>query len=298
MLSVARLRVLDEVARGGSLSAAARALNYSPSAVSQQIALLQRETGACLVERAGRGIRLTSAGRLLAEHAATIVADLRAAELALAEFVQGTGGRLRFGSFPTANATLMPRAVAAFRHLHPHVEVELAELDRDEALVEIAERRLDLALVYQFPDMPPITDESIRTIPILTDELRIMLPNGHHLVGQPPLTLDQLRHENWIQGVHHGSTMDVLPRVCRAAGFEPNIVFQTDDQLAVRGLVAAGVGIALASSLATTAVPPGVVVQRLNEPALRRTVMVALPSTHPPLPAVAALVDALHSASR
>src|SRR5262245_7924939 len=129
MLNVPRLRVLYEVAKAGSLTAAAKELNYTPSAVSQQIALLQRETDSRLIERHRRGVRLTEAGRQLLRHATVVLAELRSAEAALAAVARGEGGRMRLGSFPTANATLMPRAVAAFRGDHPAVELELVELD-------------------------------------------------------------------------------------------------------------------------------------------------------------------------
>src|ERR1700754_3836511 len=129
MLNLARLHVLHEVGRLGSLTAAAAELSYTTSAVSQQIAALERETGAVLLERHARGVRLTEPGRVLVEHTSTVLAELRAAEDELAAVERGSGGRLRFGSFPTANAVLMPRAVAAFRAAHPSVELVLTEHD-------------------------------------------------------------------------------------------------------------------------------------------------------------------------
>lgn len=277
MLNVVRLQVLRAVAEAGSLTAAARELSYTPSAVSQQISLLERELDVQLVVRHRRGVRLTEAGRVLTHHAAAVLGELAAAEVAVAAVARGQGGRLRFGSFPTANATLMPLAVAAFRETHPGVDLELVELDGDEGVCEVAEHRLDIALTYEFPLVPLVCPRDLDTVTLLDDALRIMLPAGHPLAGRESLRLTELRDERWIQGARHGSTLDVLPLSARSAGFEADIVFRSDDQMAVRGLVAAGVGIALVSSLSLSLVPDGVVARRLDEPTLVRRIMVVVP---------------------
>jgi DNA-binding transcriptional LysR family regulator len=297
MLSLPRLTVLHAAARTGSLTLAAEALSYTPSAVSQQIALLERETGAQLLERHARGVRLTEAGRVLVEHTATVLAELEAAEDALDAVVHGEGGRLRFASFPTANAVLMPRAVAAFRPRHPGVELVLSERDRDDGLAGVAGRELDLALVYEFSLVPVIVPATVEVRPLLVDAVYIMLPERHRLARRRRLRLGELADEPWIQGVRSGSTLDVLPMAARAAGFEAQVVFRTDDQTTVRGLVAAGLGIAMVPSLIVASLPPGVVVLPLDEPALTRTVMVALPSARP-LPAAMAMVAALEAAAK
>jgi DNA-binding transcriptional LysR family regulator len=292
MLNVPRLRVLCEAARTGSLTDAAEALSYTTSAVSQQITLLERETGARLLERHARGVRLTEAGRVLLEHAVKALDALDAAEEALHELQRGEGGRLRFASFPTANAVMMPRALAAFRAAHPGVELILSERDRDEGLAGVAERELDLALVYEFSLVPVVVAPTVRLRPLLTDAVYIMLPTDHRLARRRRLRLGDLAGESWIQGVRSGSTLDVLPMAGRAAGFEPQVVFRTDDQTTVRGLVAAGLGIAMVPSLILSSLPPGVVVRPLDEPALTRTVMTATPADDP-LPAALAMIEAL-----
>lgn len=297
MLNVTRLQVLFEVARLGSLTAAAKQLNYTTSAVSQQITLLQREAGMPLIERHARGVRLTEAGRVLARHAGSVLAELRAAEAALSAVGQGFGGRLRLGSFTTANAALMPHAVASFRKDHPDVQLDLTELDRDEGLVAVAEHHVDLALVYEFPIVPMVTPDQVEIVPLLVDPLHLLFPAGHPMAKRRRLRLADLAEQDWIQGVRHGSTTAVLPQACRAAGFEPRIVFRTDDQMTVRGLVAAGVGIALAPWLALSAVPPGLIARPLREPDLTRTVMVALPAGTHRLPAATAMVDMLRLAA-
>ncbi len=296
MLSLPRLRVLHEAARTGSLTLAAEALSYTTSAVSQQITLLERETNAQLLERHARGVRLTEAGRVLVEHTATVMAELDAAQDALSAVLHGDGGRLRFASFPTANAVLMPRAVAAFRPLHPNVELVLSERDRDDGLAGVAERELDLALVYEFSLVPVVVPATVEVRQLLVDAVYIMLPEHHRLARRRRLRMGDLAEEPWIQGVRSGSTLDVLPTAARAAGFEPQIVFRTDDQTTVRGLVAAGLGIAMVPSLILSSLPPGVVVAPLDEPALTRTVMVASPASRP-LAAATAMIEALEGAA-
>ncbi|MCO1659773.1 LysR family transcriptional regulator [Pseudonocardia humida] len=295
MLNVPRLRVLYEVAKAGSLTGAAKELNYTPSAVSQQLALLQKETNARLVERHRRGVRLTESGRQLVRHAAAVLAELRTAEAALDAVARGEGGRMRLGSFPTANATLMPRAVAAFQADRPVVELDLVELDSDEGLAQVAEHQLDIALVYEFPMTPMALAPDLEVLPLVVDPLHIMLPSDHPMAGKGSIGLAELSGERWIQGVRHGSTIQVLPQACRAAGFEPGIVFRTDDQMAVRGLVAAGLGVALVPWLALSTVPPGVVVRPLDEPNLTRAVSAALPSPARRLPAAVAMVESLRA---
>jgi DNA-binding transcriptional LysR family regulator len=293
MLDVDRLRVLREVARHGSLTGAATALSFTVSAVSQQIAVLEREAGTRLLVRHARGARLTEAGRALVRHAEVILAELRAAETSLTAIADGEGGRLRLGSFTTANATLMPRAVNAFQQRHPKVELQLVEIDRDEAMAAVVMHELDLALVYEFPVVPLEMPDGVELTPLLVDPLHVALPPDHRLARRERLRLTDLAGECWIQGVHHGSTIDVLPRACRLAGFEPRIAFRTDDQMTVRGLVAAGLGVALAPSLTLPATPSGLAVRPLSEPSLTRSVSAATPAGAYRLPAAQAMIEQL-----
>src|SRR5271169_2024476 len=160
MLNVVRLKVLKEVAYRGSFSAAATALSYTQSAVSQQIAALESETGMALLERHPRGVSLTAAGQTLVGHAENVLADLDAAETALAEIAGLRGGRLRMASFPTAGATLMPLAIATFASRHPGVELTLAEDEPLQIASRLRSGELDLALLFEFDE--PGDGESAR----------------------------------------------------------------------------------------------------------------------------------------
>src|SRR5947207_6091407 len=196
MLDVRRMRVLKEVAAQRSFSAAAEKLGYTQSAVSQQIAALEREAGSILIERHPRGIRLTDAGEALVRHADKILARLAEAEAELEAIAGLRGGRLRLGSFPTAGATLMPKAIAEFSSRHPGVELSLAEAEPDESLPRLKAGELDLILV---DDSPLTDDEDVEYTHLLDDPLHLALHPDHPLVSRRRLRFEDLAAEPWIQ---------------------------------------------------------------------------------------------------
>ena len=191
MLNVNRLRVLIEVAHRGSFSAAADALSYTQSAVSQQIAALEAETGVNLIERLPRGVRLTPAGRVLLEHAEGIVARLHAAEAELAAIAGLRGGQLRMASFPTAGATLMPLAIAIFRGQHPEVSISLAEGEPEEIGPRLSAGEFDIALLFEFDGTSESLGPDFTREPLLEDPMFLALPADHALAD--PLELEQQR---------------------------------------------------------------------------------------------------------
>jgi molybdate transport repressor ModE-like protein len=292
MLDSRRLRLLLEISRQGSVTAAAAALDYTPSAVSQQVRTLEREVGAALLERRGRGVALTEPGRALARHAERIVDALGAAEAEVEAIAGLRAGVLRLGWFSTAGATLVPRAIRRFRDLHPKIELALDEGDPEECVALLREGELDLAVVYEFP-VESALPADLRTHHLLDDALHIALPPGHRLSRRRRLTLAELAGETWIQGVRQGSTVTTLPRACREAGFEPHIAFRTDDPMAWQGLVAAGIGIAVVPSLTLPTARSDITVRELDAPALVRRVSAALPPGRYTPPAAAAMVEIL-----
>jgi DNA-binding transcriptional LysR family regulator len=281
-----------EVAKCGSFTAAANALSYTPSAVSQQIAALEREAGTTLVERGARGVTLTEPGRLLANRASEIFGRLVAAELELQALAGVRSGLLRLGWFATAGATLMPHAIAAFQQAYPTVQLELFQGDPDECIPRLRRRELELALVYEF-ELAAAVGTDLEQAHLLDDPLAIGLPAKHPLASRSQVRLGDLAGERWIQGVRHGDTVEVLPRACRLAGFEPDIAFRTDDRTAVEGLVAAGVGVALMPQLTVPTARPDIVVRPLEAKGLFRRVRAALPTgTYRP-PAALVMVKVL-----
>jgi molybdate transport repressor ModE-like protein len=300
MLDVRRLRVLREVARHGSLSAAAGSLSYTPSAVSQQIAALEREAGVGLVERSARGAVLTEAGRALVRHADEIFGRIAAAEEELQALAGLRAGHLRFGAFSTAGAVLVPRAVKLYRDRHPDIEVSLSELDPEEALTNLAARELDLALVYEFPIVEQLGADGIDYVHLVDDRLYVALPEGHRLARRRRVRLSELASEQWVQGVYRGSTVAVLPAACRAAGFEPHIVFRSDDHMAVQGFVAAGIGVAVVPQLALATARRDIAIRQLEVEGdlLTRKVGIAVPRAGYVAPAVSAMLDILAEVCR
>jgi DNA-binding transcriptional LysR family regulator len=273
MLNVGRLRVLREVAQRGSFSAAAEALSYTQSAVSQQIAALEAETGTALLERLPRGVRLTGAGRTLVEHTEGILAQLEAAEEELAALAGLRGGQLRMASFPTAGAALMPVAIAAFRDSYPEVELTLAEGEPQEIAPRLRAGEFDLALLFEFGR----AEEDLKRVELLADPMHLTLPRGHRLAGKRTLRLGDLRGEAWVQTSRSSPCARHVVRSCHEAGFEPNVAFESDDYQTVQGLVAAGVGVALIPELALAVVREDIVVRALSPSPPVRSVIAALP---------------------
>jgi len=272
MLDVRRMKVLREVARQGSFSAAAEALAFTQSAVSQQVAALEREAGATLVERRGRGIRLTDAGHALVTHTDAILARLGDAEQELAAIAGLRGGRLRLGSFLSGGATLIPHAVAAFRAEHPDVELSMVEVEPEEAIDRLKRGQLDLALMYEHESMPYGLDPALEITPLLDDPYDVVLPKGHALAASRRLRLSQLSGESWICGTPRDSCQKVMIHSCNDAGFQPRVAFQTDDHHASQALVAAGVGVSLLPRLCLSTVHPAVEVRSLGRDAPVRRV--------------------------
>src|SRR5436305_8737284 len=197
MLDVRRMKVLREVAAQGSFSAAAESLSFTQSAVSQQIAALERECGASLVERGPRGIRLTDAGHALVAHADAIIARLDDAEAELAAIAGLRGGRLRLAAFQSAGATLVPRAMAEFHHRHPEVELSVKHAEQDDAQQLLRSGDVDVAVVMDFDDQP-ILGRDFELTHLLRDPYCLILSADHPLAKRQRLTLNDLGEERWI----------------------------------------------------------------------------------------------------
>lgn len=295
MLNVARLKILDEVAHRGSFSAAAEALDYTQSAISQQIAALEGEAGMTLLQRHPRGVSLTAAGQTLVGHAEGILARLESAEAALGAIAGLRGGRLRMASFPTAGATLMPLAIATFRARHPNVELTLAEGEPEQIAPRLRAGELDLALLFEFDGSA--TQQEITRTELLADPLYLALPSDHQLAKKRKLRLEDLREEAWVQTSNASPCARHVVRSCHAAGFEPNVAFESDDYQTVQGLVAAGVGVALIPELALTVVREDIAIRALSPHPPVRQVIAATPAGTRLLPAAPAMLAVLSEAA-
>jgi molybdate transport repressor ModE-like protein len=313
MLDVTRLRVLAAVARHGSVTAAAKALNYAQPSVSHHLARLEAETGTQLVERAGRGVRLTDAGRLLAGRAEEILGRLDAAEHELAAHIGQREERIRVAGFPSALATVVPAAAARLRADHPGAELLLAEAEPQGAVRMLRAGRVDVALVFSYlqqgagPQQGPPAgpeggqrpggdeEEGVRARPLLEEPVHLVTQAG---AAPPPRAagspLTGYAEHRWIAGCER--CRGHLLWQCELAGFVPQIAFTTDDVLVAQALAAAGLGVALLPDLALRAARhPGVRAESL--PGARRQVAALTYGEPPDPPAVEHLLDALADAA-
>ncbi|TMK40585.1 MAG: LysR family transcriptional regulator [Actinobacteria bacterium] len=302
MLSVPRIRVLQAVAREGSFSGAAAALAYTQPAISQQIAALESEVGLSLVDRSRRPVGLTQAGEVLLAHAEAVFARLDAAEEDLAALAGLRAGRLRLGTFPTAGATVMPQAVARFRHAHPGVELSLIEAEPEEMLPQLRSGALDVALLVEFgePSGPPRgapqgAEAELQRVALLDDRMHAVVPAQHPLAERASIRLRELRAERWIQTSPGSDAARHVQAACQRAGFEPDVYFETDDYLLIQGLVAAGAGVALIPSLALGSPTAGVAALELAPRPPVRRVLAATAAGPGRAPAAEAMVEILRA---
>jgi DNA-binding transcriptional LysR family regulator len=275
MLDVRRMRVLREVARRGSIAAAAEALSYTPSAVSQQLATLERESGVALLERGPRSVRLTDAGRALVAHTEAILARLASAEAEIRTIAAQRAGTLRLASFPTAAAALVPPALTGFGSAHPEVAVMLVEADPVAGLEQLAAGEVDVALLWEYDFVPLAVPAGLEVVPLLDDPVLVVLPAGHPAAARETVALADLAGEDWIGSTARSSCHPFTRRACRAAGFEPNVVAETNDHHVLERLVATGVGVALVSQLSLSPAAEGVVARPIAPGPLRRRILAA-----------------------
>jgi DNA-binding transcriptional LysR family regulator len=301
MLDVKRLRVLKEVAQQGSFSGAGEALGYTQSAISQQVAALERETGSTLVERGARGIRLTDAGQALVDHADGILARIAAAEEELDAIAGLRGGRLRLASFPTAGATLVPLAIKEFSRRHPGVELSLVEAEPERALPMVKGGELDVGLIFEYSSLPHTYyeqhREEIDRVHLLDDPMYIALPPDHPLAKKRNLRLEDLAADLWVQGDCNGSCGAMHIAACESAGFEPRVAFQTEDYNVVQGLVAAGVAVSLIAELALVNLRDDIVIRSLGRHAPMRHVYATTLADGYRSPATEAMLEILQGAA-
>ena len=275
MLDVKRMKVLREVASRGSFSAAAEALSFTQSAVSQQVAALEREVGTTLLERGPRGVRLTDAGRTLVSHADAILARIECAEDDLAALAGLRGGRLRLASFQSAGATLVPRAVAQFHDRHPDVELSMVEAEPEDAGERLRSGDIDLAIVFDFEPVPDTLGKDLELTHLIDDCYDAVLAKDHKLAGRRRLKLADLADEPWIGPTFACGCRQLTDRACLDAGFSPNVAFEADETMASQALVAAGVGVTIFPRLALNPLHPGVVARSLGRDAPVRRIWAA-----------------------
>lgn len=264
-LDAQALRVVRAISEFGSMTAAAASLGYSQPAVSQQIKRLETRLGMPVVERAGRGVRLTEAGVILSRHAITVTMALDAAAGELTELRGLRSGRVRMAAFPSASAAIMPGFLARTALEHPGITITYLEAEPPEAVHAVKESRADLAITFSYPgdrvDQHRESTQGLFVRALGQDEMRVVLPVGHRLAGAAAVDLADLAEETWIGGCPR--CRGHLLELCDRRGFTPRISFETDNVAAVLGLVESGIGVAMLPVLAigTVGERPGVAIR-------------------------------------
>lgn len=284
MLDVRKLSLFCDLERLGAIAAVARARTYTPSAVSQQLAALEREAGLPLLERTGRRVTLTPAGRVLARHATRVLSALEETDAALAALRSGPAGPLRIGAFPTAVRTLLPPALVALGREHPALDLMVTEVDPADAPAALRERRLDVALLNDYDVAPGDVEADLDSVPLLDETVFLAVPAGGGCTS-----LGQARDQPWILASPGTLCHEATLRACAAEGYTPRVRHRADDFATVLALVGAGQGVSLVPELAAEQAT-GV---RLIPLGLRRRTRIAYREGAAGHPAVSALIAAL-----
>ena len=295
-LVLRRLRTLQEVAQHGGVNAAAAALHYSPSAISQQMAALEEEVGAPVMIRSGRGVALTHVGRVLLGHAQILLDAERQACSAVEEARDSVEVELTVGVFCTVAASLVPLVVRDLAERHPQLRVKTRETDPDEATLQLRHGHLDLAFLIDYPDAAEAWRSGIVITPVGFDALHVAAPSGWF--DEPVIDLADLADQSWIMAGPENYYGRALHSACRRAGFDPHIAHQVKEQPTALAMVAAGLGVTMMSDLGRSFLPAqGVSTHRLREP-VRRQILVGYDEPVRARPAVSAFIGSvLRSAS-
>jgi DNA-binding transcriptional LysR family regulator len=258
VLEVRRLQIFAEVAERGSFTAAAEALFMTHSAVSQQMALLERQLGVPLMLRGPRGVELTEPGRLLAERGRGLLSAMASIEQEMHD-LKARHVAVRLGAFPTAGMDLIPRAVRAFSLRFPETKVVLRSAHASDIPAALRQSEIHLGLVWDYDFLPRTIPADLEYLPLINDPLFVLIPADHPMAGEAEVDLVEFAGETWVVRGHSPPYDEAFTTMCRLAGFEPQIGFVTEDYLSAQGLVAAGIGVSAAPRLTLATSRPDVV---------------------------------------
>jgi DNA-binding transcriptional LysR family regulator len=297
MLDLRRLRLLRELHARGTMHGAARALGYTPSAISQQLAVLEREAGAKLLERTGRNVRLTDAGQALVRHAAVLLDGLEAAEAEVAAIAAGhPAGVVRVSAFQSAFLRIAAPAVAALAESHPGIRVEVTEAEVEESIPALRLRQLDAVVGDEYSGQPRPVHTDLAREPLVQEQVRLVLPENHPLAHKPQVHMADLADARWAACQPGTGHRAMQIRACRDLGhFEPDLRYASDDFLILVEMVRTAGACALLPDLVLGYGVPGVAVRSIAEGTLHREVFLLTRTTR--TPAVEAVAAALHNAA-
>jgi DNA-binding transcriptional LysR family regulator len=293
MIDLAALTSLRAVAASGSVIGAAAALGFSPSAVSQQVKRLERQTGVALLERVGRGVILSEHGRLLVREGSQLLADLERLESGLRRQADSVAGRLRVGTFSTAMRGLVAPAVGELRTRHPDLTVSLAELEPWTAVDAVATGRYDVGVVHRWGDVPIAVPDHLTSLLVTGDVADVILPVGHRLAGRDRLTPVDLADQDWVATPEGTICRQWLTRMYAGTGRRPRIAHESPEYDSQLAMVRAGLGIALIPRLGRSPLGDELTAVPAAEPVPTRDVVAVYRSSMAESPTVAALLAAL-----
>lgn len=294
-MDVARLRLLREVALRGSIAAAARELGLTPSAVSQQLAVLEREAGTALVDRSPRGVSLTGAGHALSLRAGEVLDVLSAARADLDRLAGAPGGPVSVAAVASAALTFVSVAACELAGVHPGIDLAVTVAEPARALVALSAGDIDLAVVDEYDYVPLALPEAVVGRFLCAESLVLVVPSGWSGPDRPALR--DLGAERWVMPPEDAACGQAVRAACRAAGFEPRVRWTSDDMLVLAAAVAARHGIAVLPRLSVAAPAVEVEIKQLRAPRLqRRLTAVARASTVNRL-AVATVIEQLAAAA-
>ncbi|MFG1816335.1 LysR family transcriptional regulator [Kribbella sp. NPDC049174] len=290
MIEVRRLRVLRALADHGTVTAAAEVLHLTPSAVSQQLAALESEVGQELLERRGRRVAITSAGRLLLAHTDTILAEVERAEDAMRLHANGENGEVRVTAFATAISLLVAPALARLRETNPGLDLVIRDAEGHQGITQLLDGDADIAIAVEHRGSPRPDDQRLARIPLYAEPFVAVLPPDHPAAAADTIELPMLAADDWVMPSPGNPIRDVVLLACEQAGFQPRVVHQSDDFRAVAALVAAGGGVSLVPRLA---VPALAVTRPLTEPVPTRRVYAAVRQSRADHPLITATLAVL-----
>ena len=297
MVDLRRLRTLRELADRGTIAATADALHLTSSAVSQQLAVLEREVGQSLLEPNGRTVRLTAAARAVLAHADALFSEVERMDATLAALAEGAVGEVQIGAFATAIRGIVVPAIHLLHERSPGLELVVRDLESPELFDLVALGELDVGISMEHSGAPSRDDERFARYELTRDLLDVALPEDHALAGGD-VELRDLAPETWIAPPVGWSCDDVIRVCCSAAGFAPHITHRSGDWSAIMALVGAGLGIAVVPRLAQDPPPPGVVIRSLRGAPAARHLFVTCRRGAEEHPAIAAVLDALLTVAR
>nr|BFD87923.1 LysR family transcriptional regulator [Streptomyces sp. Xyl84] len=296
MFDSRHIRTFHAVVGAGTYSGAAASLGYTQPAVTQQMKALERTVGSPLFVRVGRRMRLTEAGETLARHAEAILTSLSVAQEQVTAITRLRSGRVRVCAFPSANATVVPEALARLAADHPGIRVQLLEDEPPDSLERLTRGACDITLAFTYPGLHESVPDEVVEIPLLEDQLTVLMPVGHPLARRRAVRLADLAEERWIAGCPRCRTNFL--HECAELGFAPDIAYTTDDGLVVQSLVAEGLGVAMMPGLVLSFLRLDRVAGRALEPAVRRRISAYVLREHLRVPATALVVDTIRAVAQ